>query len=163
MRKSLDSHYVNNLLQRDWYFNPKKYWSMNHSINEKDITKVETTDYGNYVQYTIYCNLVAGSNNFYDYIVENWGNVWEGTDVRIKIVPTLPKAPYFDIRMDNPDGDDILGDYDYRLTIDFPYGPYITCWDDDGASFEPKPFYSIYHSISFMNFHGIWIINPGEF
>lgn len=164
MRKSLDSHYVNSLLQREWSVSPREYERSKHSINEKDIIKVETTDYGRYSLHTIYCNPFAGQNNFYDYILANWGPLWEeGTD-KIKIIPvSLPKGPYFSIEVQNPDGDDMLGDYGYTITIDFPYGPYIVCWEDSSANFEPSPFLTgVETSTYVINFHGTWVVNPGN-
>ena len=165
MRKSLDSHYVNNLLRRDWRVEPREYLGhVRHSITEKDIIRVERVQNANSPTYKIYCNLVAGANNFYDYILANWGPVWEDNEIRLTIIPTLPSAPIFSISVENPDGDDMLGDYDYALGIEIPegQGPFIVCGETDSAYFAPNYSITVKGSTYVVNFNGIWIINPGQ-
>ena len=162
MRKSLDSHYVDNLLRRDWRMLPRDYHQKTHSITEEDVVKVETTDYGDYIVHKIYCHISGGTNNFYDYILKHWGPVWEiQDDIRFEVVVlSLPKEPYFNVGVNNPDDDDVIRDYGLKMYIYFEEGPFIFCWGDS-SSFDLNPAFSLDGSTSAVNFHGIWILNPG--
>ncbi|MBO5811323.1 MAG: hypothetical protein J6R32_10935 [Bacteroidales bacterium] len=162
MRKNLDSHYVDSLLQRDWRINPREYQSMHHSINEKDVVKAKTTDFGSHIYHEIYCNLSGGTNNFYDYILKHYGPIWErGEDVQLRIVVlSLPKEPYFTIEITSPEGDDIIGDYGYGYALDFKEGPFVICWGDS-SSFEIYPSMNMDYNLNVVNFNGVWIMNPG--